>query len=749
MELKKAAIYILTVLLLFICSTAVFAEELVIPVIKSPYKIDKAEWVNNGKEFAITTNNETYVRDTLDLSLKDKYPQKNNTELIGNFPSPVIAYGKNKNGSLTAAACEDKNVYLYDSISGETKSIGTHNTKSTSIAFIKNNQILIADSENSAGLYSLTGEKLKTFAAAQKITSVEATSDGETVILGQDDGSMHFYSTDNSKEIGFVPALNSSGIKALSINNESTRMLATYNDGSVYYVLIGDALFSPSTVAPSIKNFPITYNALTAEEDETAKVQEFAIKEIDETETIDTEFIASTRELKNTQKFEINEKKEKGESVIIKKNQQEKNFTYTQGTDSDITLQKKYPDVENNTYVQEYNQNLSEVGLNPITPQKDVEIFQDNKGKVTEFPPITEPNGNMYGNNSNTGSETGGQWGQSKGSDAVGQWGQSKDNNPLSIGSGAGGQRGQSKENNPLSAGSGAGGQWGQSKENNLLSEGSGAGGQGGQSQGSGAGSGYADGTGDSGSGTGNGEPELSPEELKAQAAAEKKAQKEAEKAEREAQEEAEKARKAEEKRKTKDKKEKELKERKVTEEEDIKNLFKDGHGILANAGIHFMSDPNLLEISLPVGYRNYDLIRPFYFGGTVEPYFSIPDKEYPFNYTVGGEKMKSPSLVGTKIYVPAGFCIYPLRNSLEIYTEMGLGISLNQLWNRKLGSKQIHTKVYPAFYGNLKVGAAWDFLNLSLCANYDAILGISFGAEIGAIVNIGGSRTIGSLKYK
>lgn len=723
MELKKAAIYILTVLLLFICSTAVFAEELVIPVIKSPYKIDKAEWVNNGREFAITTNNETYVRDTLDLSLKDKYPQKNNTELIGNFPSPVIAYGKNKNGSLTAAACEDKNVYLYDSISGETKSIGTHNTKSTSIAFIKNNQILIADSENSAGLYSLTGEKLKTFAAAQKITSVEATSDGETVILGQDDGSMHFYSTDNSKEMGFVPALNSSGIKDLSINNESTRMLATYNDGSVYYVLIGDALFSPSTVAPSIKNFPIAYNALTAEEDETAKVQEFAIKEIDETETIDTEFIASTRELKNNQKFEINEKKEKGESVIIKKNQQEKNFTYTQGTDSDITLQKKYPDLENNTYVQEFNQNLSEAGLNPITPQKDVEIFQDNNGKVTEFPPITEPNGNMYVNNSNTGSETGGQRGQSQGSDAVGQGGQSKENNPLSAGSGAGGQGGQS--------------------------QGSGTGGQGGQSQGSGGGSGYAGGTGDSGSGTGNGEPELSPEELKAQAAAEKKAQKEAEKAEREAQEEAEKARKAEEKRKTKNKKEKELKERKVPEEEDIKTLFKDGHGILANAGIHFMSDPNLLEISLPVGYRNYDLIRPFYFGGTVEPYFSIPDKEYPFNYTVGGEKMKSPSLVGTKIYVPAGFCIYPLRNSLEIYTEMGLGISLNQLWNRKLGSKLIHTKVYPAFFGNLKVGAAWDFLNLSLCANYDAILGISFGAEIGAIVNIGGSRTIGSLKYK
>lgn len=732
MELKKAAIYILTVLLLFICSTAVFAEELVIPVIKSPYKIDKAEWVNNGREFAITTNNETYVRDTLDLSLKDKYPQKNNTELIGNFPSPVIAYGKNKNGSLSAAACEDKNVYLYDSISGETKSIGTHNTKSTSIAFIKNNQILIADSENSAGLYSLTGEKLKTFAAAQKITSVEATSDGETVILGQDDGSMHFYSTDNSKEIGFVPALNSSGIKALSINNESTRMLATYNDGSVYYVLIGDALFSPSTVAPSIKNFPIAYNALTAEEDETAKVQEFAIKEIDETETIDTEFIASTRELKNNQKFEINEKKEKGESVIIKKNQQEKNFTYTQGTDSDITLQKKYPDVENNTYVQEFNQNLSEVGINPITPQKDVEIFQDNTGKVTEFQPITEPNGNMYGNNSNTGSETGGQRGQRQGSDAVGQ-------------------RGQSKENNPLSAGSDAGGQWGQSKENNPLSAGSSAGEQGGQSKGSGAGSGYAGSTGDSGSGTGNGESELSPEELKAQAAAEKKAQKEAEKAEREAQEEAEKARKAEEKeRKTKDKKEKEPKEKKQKEEEkEREELYREGHLLIVNASVSPLQDPYTYEISLPIGYKNFSLIKPFYFGGFVEPFIGFPKSDFPYTYKIDGNAVVSPRLIGAKIYAPIGFSIRPLKNSLTIYSDINLGLSLNSLWNEKVGTNFIASKIYPSFYGALKIGAMWRFLNLNLVGSYDGITNLSIAAELGFSISIGTQNIAGGGKRK
>lgn len=717
MELKKAAIYILTVLLLFICSTAVFAEELVIPVIKSPYKIDKAEWVNNGREFAITTNNETYVRDTLDLSLKDKYPQKNNTELIGNFPSPVIAYGKNKNGSLTAAACEDKNVYLYDSISGETKSIGTHNTKSTSIAFIKNNQILIADSENSAGLYSLTGEKLKTFAAAQKITSVEATSDGETVILGQDDGSMHFYSTDNSKEIGFVPALNSSGIKALSINNESTRMLATYNDGSVYYVLIGDALFSPSTVAPSIKNFPIAYNALTAEEDETANVQEFAIKEIDETETIDTEFIASTRELKNNQKFEINEKKEKGESVIIKKNQQEKNFTYTQGTDSDITLQKKYPDLENNTYVQEYNQNLSEVGINPITPQKDVEFFQDNKGKVTEFPPITEPNGNMYGNNSNTGSETGGQRGQSK------------ENNPLSAGSGAVGQGGQSKENNLLSAGSGAGGQGGQSKENNP------------QNQINQYYPSIPENTVPSqyGSSTQTNQPivvivngndsnkdnseELKPEETKKEEKKEKE---------------------------PKTKKEKELKEKKQKEEEkEREELYREGHLLIVNASVSPLQDPYTYEISLPIGYKNFSLIKPFYFGGFVEPFIGFPKSDFPYTYKIDGNAVVSPRLIGAKIYAPIGFSIRPLKNSLTIYSDINLGLSLNSLWNEKVGTNFIASKIYPSFYGALKIGAMWRFLNLNLVGSYDGITNLSIAAELGFSISIGTQNIAGGGKRK
>ena len=42
--------------------------------------------------------------------------------------------------------------------------------------------------------------------------------------------------------------------------------------------------------------------------------------------------------------------------------------------------------------------------------------------------------------------------------------------------------------------------------------------------------------------------------------------------------------------------------------------------------------------------------------------------------------------------------------------------------------------------------GVAWDFINLTLNLSYDAVTGMTYGVELGAIINIGGTRTIGSM---
>ena len=106
---------------------------------------------------------------------------------------------------------------------------------------------------------------------------------------------------------------------------------------------------------------------------------------------------------------------------------------------------------------------------------------------------------------------------------------------------------------------------------------------------------------------------------------------------------------------------------------------------------------------------------------------------------------MNSPFLVGFKLYAPIGACIYPLKNSFEVFGEFGLGIGFSGIWSGNVGNKMLLTKLYPAFFMNLRTGVAWDFINLTLNLSYDAVTGIAYGVELGAIINIGGTRTIGS----
>ena len=152
------------------------------------------------------------------------------------------------------------------------------------------------------------------------------------------------------------------------------------------------------------------------------------------------------------------------------------------------------------------------------------------------------------------------------------------------------------------------------------------------------------------------------------------------------------------------------------------------------------------LSLILPMGYKNYDLLRPFYFGGTLELDFSFPSSDFPYKYYDSiGEQMNSPFLVGFKLYAPIGACIYPLKNSFEVFGEFGLGIGFSGIWSGNVGNKMLLTKLYPAFFMNLRTGVAWDFINLTLNLSYDAVTGIAYGVELGAIINIGGTRTIGS----
>lgn len=243
---------------------------------------------------------------------------------------------------------------------------------------------------------------------------------------------------------------------------------------------------------------------------------------------------------------------------------------------------------------------------------------------------------------------------------------------------------------------------------------------------------------------------ELTKEEKKALEKAEREAKKLA--AAEDKKKEAEEKKAAKEAEKTAKQKEREEKQKnKLTlkeffEQEDIKTYYKDGHGILADVGIKTQKKPYLFDLSLTTGYYNYDILQPFYFGGIISGSIGFPVSDFPYKYHTESATINSPVYVDLFFGIPFGFSIYPWRNSVELYVEIDNGLGLVKLWNGGFGQQSVAGKFYSIYELKVKIGAAWDFLNLSLCGNYDIMKGVSFEVQLGVIINIGGTRTIGSL---
>ena len=243
---------------------------------------------------------------------------------------------------------------------------------------------------------------------------------------------------------------------------------------------------------------------------------------------------------------------------------------------------------------------------------------------------------------------------------------------------------------------------------------------------------------------------ELTEEEKKALEKAEREAKKLA--AAEDKKKEAEEKKAAKEAEKTAKQKEREEKQKnKLTlkeffEQEDIKTYYKDGHGILADVGIKTQKKPYLFDLSLTTGYYNYDILQPFYFGGIISGSIGFPVSDFPYKYHTESETINNPVYVDLFFGIPIGFSIYPWKNSVELYAEIDNGLGLVKLWNGGFGQNSVAGKFYPIYELKVKIGVAWDFINLSLCGNYDIMKGVSFEIQLGCIINIGGTRTIGSL---
>lgn len=164
----------------------------------------------------------------------------------------------------------------------------------------------------------------------------------------------------------------------------------------------------------------------------------------------------------------------------------------------------------------------------------------------------------------------------------------------------------------------------------------------------------------------------------------------------------------------------------------------KDGLFLDIFAGANSVSKPYVISANICVDVCSYDLIKPFYFGGQISPFISFPESDFPYIYSTATSQLDSPFLVGASLDGIAGLFIRPFKNKdFGLSAEILLGGGICFLWNRKLASKCITSKVFPSFNVGTKLGFSWKFINTFLGATYDSVQKVSINFGIGASINL------------
>ena len=724
---NKTAFFLLT---FFLISAFLKAQEneIIVPVIKSPYQITSPQWDATGESFSYTTNGKVYVRDFSSLSLQDSFPSESeqNEDLFSsvnstkNFPDVNVSINKNKvilsaqdaassqiqtkeistpvmlkgaavNKKQNKLACIDynDNAFIYDIEKDSTILNLPQSASCKDIQFLDNDNFLFCDSNKTVSLYSSSGQKLKTYTNSNNISGFSISPDNDNLVIFDDKGVLNFYSITDGKQYGYSPKITSSNIQDISFSNDSKKILIKTNN-SLYTTKVSDILYAQNSIAPSIKELPISYQLELTKNDNVTEFNNDNIKNF--VQDNNAEYITRTQEKDDdAQYFSMNERKTPDEQVAIIPFKEQEEFPSTAENPAENS---------GKIYYSNETANLKESDYTPPS-QKQTNVITTSGGSENNIEKnisgVNESAGDAGTIRVSRGNKTsaGGSENRSLGNSGDG-------NSSAGVAESGSGSTGVSNTENTTSLAKAV------ESDNEIENQSS-----------------------VKNTNTQNKQNNENQKQVKTEEKPDTK-------------QNDEKSKEKEDKNKKVMDKWKSIKE---YNDENIKTLFKDGHGLMFNFGVCKTEGLFPLSLILPMGYKNYDLLRPFYFGGTLELDFSFPSSDFPYKYYDSiGEQMNSPFLVGFKLYAPIGACIYPLKNSFEVFGEFGLGIGFSGIWSGNVGNKMLLTKLYPAFFMNLRTGVAWDFINLTLNLSYDAVTGIAYGVELGAIINIGGTRTIGSM---
>lgn len=686
---------LLNISIFFIILQAAFAEELVIPVIKAPYTIENTQWDSSGSYFAYQVNGRVYIRDSLTLLLKDSFAADSQSQLSAFYKSPdLIDYPK------TSITIKGKN------ISVQTK----RNEKSQPTSFSINNlpvdvksaslnrlqsHLAFTGSDGKAYIYDIKGKSILTsLKCNSQSENIYFTSDNR-IIFSDTDKTAGLYSISGQKIKTYT---NANSIKGLSLSPDEETLILFEDSGNLNFYNVNNS--SQLGYIPNLGSKEIQSVELSKDSRRfliTGKNNCLYIATVEDFLFSPNTSAATTKQFAfNYNKLDPNSKNDDGVTEYSLKEittvEDEEDTEFIESTKEKALEKQNFELAEEKKAAQPVQ----------IASQKEVKTYPSSASPSDREVTFTEEGENVQELTANvTEYRLKNEAGVSQGTNNGGNTTIIVTNTETSSGSGQNSNSSSSTKENSTIISNGGSGLTSTDTNTTTVS---------------------------TSSGTDEGESKTENKKLDQKKNTAKEKENKSKKTN---------------KKEAKKTLAETLKEIHESENENIILKYKDGHGILVNISTGLLPSPWLFDVSIPNGYRNYKLIKPFYFGITAEPYLGFSPSVFPYNYSYRGYYLGNPKLMGIRTYVPIGFCMFPLKNKFEVFGEIDLGASFNWIWDGRIGSTFIIGNMFYAFYGSVKIGVAWDMANLSICGTYDAIMGFSFRVEAGIVINLKRSKVI------
>ena len=150
--------------------------------------------------------------------------------------------------------------------------------------------------------------------------------------------------------------------------------------------------------------------------------------------------------------------------------------------------------------------------------------------------------------------------------------------------------------------------------------------------------------------------------------------------------------------------------------------------------------DPFLFSVGLSIGYENFKLLYPFYFGAFFKPQIGFTSPSFfPYHYkTADGSDFPVPGLIRGQLVAEVGYCVtLSEKHKLDLLISLCVGANVSTIWNFNFSSS-VASNFYFSFYADANVAIAYRYIYAMFTASYDAMLGFNFGGGFGFSIKLG-----------